>query len=82
MERSRRRRSADEPTAAALAAIMREWPAIAAELAVVDAEIAIALSDGATSVIDARRLQNAQAAADAASRPQPARRPRRTRRTA
>ena len=82
MERSRRRHGADEPTAAELAAIGREWPLIAAELAVVDAEIAIAVSDGVASDLDTRRLLNAQAAVDALRRPRPARRTRRARRTA
>jgi hypothetical protein len=82
MDGSRRRRTADEPTAAELTAIGREWPVIAAELAVVDAEVALANAEGAGTELDARRLLNAEAALDAVRRV-PVRRPgRRSKRTA
>jgi hypothetical protein len=49
------------PSAADLAAIDREWPLIEAELAVVDAEIAAALSGpGGPCPLDWRRVRRAQ----------------------
>jgi hypothetical protein len=75
------RKQRDEPTAAELAAIEREWPLIAAELAVVDAEVTIADADGEASELNMRRLRHAeQAVSHLAARP--VRRSRRTRRTA
>lgn len=52
-----------EPTAADLAAIDREWPLIAAELDVLDAEITMlyALDHGGPSPLDWRRLRRAEA---------------------
>jgi hypothetical protein len=82
MQNHRGRRTADEPTPAELAAIEREWPLIAAELAVVDAEVVLADAEGEASELDARRLANAQATVDALSRTRPVRRSRHNRRTA
>jgi Family of unknown function (DUF6284) len=64
------RKQRDEPTAAELAAIEREWPLIAAELAVVDAEVTIADADGQPTELDVRRLRHAEAAvSELAARP-------------
>ena len=52
-------RPVDEPSAAELTAIEREWPLIAAELAVVDAEVAIAAAGDAVTKLDWRRLRHA-----------------------
>ena len=66
----------DEPSPGALAAIEAEWPLIAAELAVLDAEIALinAADHGGPSPLDWRRLRRAEArvtrvAAELAARP-------------
>lgn len=55
-----RRTHQAEPTAADLAAIEAEWPAIVADLDVLDAEISI-LSTKRPSDLDWRRLRRAQA---------------------
>lgn len=66
----------EEPSARDLAAIEAEWPLIAAELAVLDAEIALinAADQGGPSPLDWRRLRRAEArvtrvAAELAARP-------------
>ncbi|MEV7229688.1 DUF6284 family protein [Polymorphospora sp. NPDC051019] len=53
----------DGPTAADLAAIEAEWPLIAAELDLVDAEIAhiYATDRGGPTVLDWRRVRRAEA---------------------
>ncbi|GIM87950.1 DUF6284 family protein [Salinispora arenicola] len=63
------------PTAAELAAIDVEWPLIAAELDVLDAEIALIYADdhGGPTALDWRRLRRAESrltrtAADLATR--------------
>ena len=65
-----------EPTADDLAAIEDEWPRIAAEIDLVDAEIAYinAADHGGPTVLDWRRLRRAEArvtrvAAELAARP-------------
>ncbi|MEU7930851.1 DUF6284 family protein [Micromonospora echinofusca] len=52
-----------EPTAADLAAIDTEWPLIAAELDVLDAEITLIYAEdhGGPTVLDWRRLRRAEA---------------------
>ncbi|MGC5659818.1 DUF6284 family protein [Micromonospora sp. WMMD723] len=52
-----------EPTAADLAAIEAEWPLIAAELDVLDAEITMlyAVDHGGPTALDWRRLRRAEA---------------------
>ncbi|MEU5949626.1 DUF6284 family protein [Micromonospora sp. NPDC047465] len=52
-----------EPTAADLAAIDMEWPLIAAELDVLDAEITMLYAEdhGGPTVLDWRRLRRAEA---------------------
>ncbi|MFG1941278.1 DUF6284 family protein [Micromonospora tulbaghiae] len=69
---------AAEPTAADLAAIETEWPLIAAELDVLDAEITMLYAEdhGGPTVLDWRRLRRAEArvtraAADMAARTDP-----------
>ncbi|MFI7247264.1 DUF6284 family protein [Micromonospora chalcea] len=69
---------AAEPTAADLAAIETEWPLIAAELDVLDAEITMLYAEdhGGPSPLDWRRLRRAEArvtraAADMAARTDP-----------
>ena len=69
---------ATEPTAADLAAIETEWPLIAAELDVLDAEITMLYAEdhGGPTVLDWRRLRRAEArvtraAADLAARTDP-----------
>ncbi|MBL6277510.1 hypothetical protein JMF97_15225 [Micromonospora fiedleri] len=64
-----------EPTAADLAAIDAEWPLIAAELDVLDAQITLLYAEdhGGPTVLDWRRLRRAEsrvtrAAADLATR--------------
>ncbi|WP_435587146.1 DUF6284 family protein [Micromonospora aurantiaca (nom. illeg.)] len=54
---------AAEPTAADLAAIESEWPLIAAELDVLDAEITMLYAEdhGGPTVLDWRRLRRAEA---------------------
>ena len=53
----------DEPSASELDAIEAEWPLIAADLDVLDAEIAIinAADRGGPTVLDWRRLRRAEA---------------------
>ncbi len=60
-----------EPTARELAAIEREWPLIAADLAVLDAEITILAVDGEVTDLAWRRLAHAHTQARTA-RPLPA----------
>ncbi|WP_409073526.1 DUF6284 family protein [Micromonospora chalcea] len=69
---------ATEPTAAALAAIESEWPLIAAELDVLDAEITMLYAEdhGGPTALDWRRLRRAEArvtraAADLSTRTDP-----------
>ncbi|WP_083933555.1 DUF6284 family protein [Kribbella catacumbae] len=50
----------DEPTAADLAAIEREWPLIAAELDLLDAEISLLGLSGFVSAMDHRRVRRAK----------------------
>ncbi|GAA2717960.1 DUF6284 family protein [Micromonospora olivasterospora] len=52
-----------EPTAADLAAIEAEWPLIAAELDLLDAEIRLIYAEdhGGPTVLDWRRLRRAEA---------------------
>ncbi len=54
---------ADEPTRAELAAIEAEWPRIAAEMDLLDAEIAMlyAADRGGPTPLDWRRLRRAEA---------------------
>ncbi|ABP52556.1 DUF6284 family protein [Salinispora tropica] len=54
---------ATEPTAADLAAIEREWPLIAAELDLLDAEITLLYAEdrGSPTEFDWRRLRRAEA---------------------
>ncbi|MEV0944555.1 DUF6284 family protein [Micromonospora wenchangensis] len=68
----------DEPTATDLAAIDNEWPLIAAELDVLDAEITMlyAIDHGGPTALDWRRLRRAEArvtraAADLTTRTDP-----------
>jgi hypothetical protein len=49
-----------EPTAAGLAAIEREWPLIAAELDLVDAEVTALCAGERLSELDRRRLRRAE----------------------
>lgn len=49
-----------EPSMADLAAIEREWPLIAAELALLDAEVAALQVEGGFSALDWRRLRRAE----------------------
>ncbi len=60
----RKRLAHTEPTTAELAAIDAEWPLIAAEMDVLDAEITImcAADRGGPSPMDWRRLRRAEAA--------------------
>ena len=69
---------ATEPTAADLASIGTEWPLIAAELDVLDAEITMLYAEdhGGPTVLDWRRLRRAEArvtraAADRTARTDP-----------
>lgn len=69
---------ATEPTAADLAAIDTEWPLIAAELDVLDAEITMLYAEdhGGPTALDWRRLRRAEArvtrtAADLTTRTNP-----------
>lgn len=48
------------PSAAALAEIEREWPFIAAELDLLDAEIAVLSAEGRVSALDRRRVRRAE----------------------
>jgi Family of unknown function (DUF6284) len=60
---SKLHRIADEPSAAELDAIEVEWPLIAAELDVLDAEIHLIYADdhGGPTTLDWRRLRRAEA---------------------
>ncbi|WFE27810.1 DUF6284 family protein [Solwaraspora sp. WMMD791] len=49
-----------DPSPEDLAAIEAEWPLIAAELDLVDAEIAALAAGGGPSVLDRRRLRRAE----------------------
>ncbi|WP_112248099.1 DUF6284 family protein [Kribbella monticola] len=49
----------EEPSAAELAAIEREWPLIAAELDLLDAQIALINAGPNASVLDGRRVRRA-----------------------
>lgn len=49
-----------EPTTAELAEIEREWPLIAAELDLLDAEIAVLSAEGRASKLDRRRVRRAE----------------------
>jgi hypothetical protein len=49
-----------EPRARDLAAIEREWPLIAADLAVLDAEIEVLTADGPVPELTRRRLARAR----------------------
>ncbi|MEU5724680.1 DUF6284 family protein [Micromonospora sp. NPDC047738] len=67
-----------EPTTADLAAIDREWPLIAAELDLLDAEITLIYAEdhGGPTALDWRRLRRAEArvtraAAELAAHPTP-----------
>jgi hypothetical protein len=48
------------PTPIDLQAIEAEWPVIAAELDLLDAEIALLMADGHASVLDHRRIRRAE----------------------
>lgn len=50
----------EEPSAADLAAIEQEWPLIAAELDLLDAEIAVLSTEGRVSALDRRRVRRAE----------------------
>jgi Family of unknown function (DUF6284) len=50
----------EEPPSAELAEIEREWPLIAAELDLLDAEIAAVTAGGSASVLDRRRVRRAE----------------------
>jgi hypothetical protein len=50
----------EEPSAAELAEIEREWPLIAAELDLLDAEIAALSAEGRVSKLDRRRMRRAE----------------------
>lgn len=52
--------SSEEPTAADLAAIETEWPLIAAQLDVLNAEIAVLSAGPHVSVLDRRRVRRAE----------------------
>ncbi|GAA1566734.1 hypothetical protein GCM10009789_20290 [Kribbella sancticallisti] len=58
----------EEPTAAELAAIELEWPLIAAELDLLDAEISRITAGPAASPLDRRRIRRAQRRVLAVSR--------------
>lgn len=49
-----------EPSAAELAAIEREWPLIDADLSLLDAEIRVLSAHGGPSPLDWRRLRRAE----------------------
>ena len=51
--------SGEEPTPADMAAIEREWPVIAAELDLLDAEIAELIAGPNASALDRRRVRRA-----------------------
>ena len=50
----------DEPTPADLAGIEREWPLLAAELELLDAEISFINAGPAASELDRRRIRRAE----------------------
>ena len=52
--------SGEEPTTAELAAIELEWPLIAAELDLLDAQISLINSGPEASVLDRRRVRRAE----------------------
>jgi hypothetical protein len=52
--------ASEEPTAADLATIEREWPLIAAELDLLDAQIAYLNVGPSPSVLDRRRVRRAE----------------------
>jgi hypothetical protein len=52
--------SSEDPTPADLAAIEREWPLIAAELDLLDAEISYVNAGPAASTLDRRRIRRAE----------------------
>jgi hypothetical protein len=52
--------SGEEPTAADLAGIEQEWPLIAAELDLLDAQIAFINAGPYASVLDRRRVRRAE----------------------
>lgn len=52
--------SGEDPTPADLAAIEREWPLIAAELELLDAETAFYNAGPEASVLDRRRVRRAE----------------------
>jgi hypothetical protein len=56
------------PSAAELAEIEQEWPLIAAELELLDAEISCITAGPAASVLDRRRIRRAQRKVLAAGR--------------
>ncbi|MFG1815791.1 DUF6284 family protein [Kribbella sp. NPDC049174] len=58
----------EEPTAAELATIEQEWPLIAAELDLLEAEISCITAGPAASVLDRRRVRRAQRRVLAAGR--------------
>jgi hypothetical protein len=50
----------EDPSAAELAAIEQEWPLIAAELDLLDTEIALITAGPLASVLDRRRVRRAE----------------------
>lgn len=52
--------SSEDPSPADLAAIEREWPLIAAELDLLDAEISYVNAGPAASTLDRRRVRRAE----------------------
>lgn len=60
--------SDEEPTQAELAAIEQEWPLIAAELELLEAEISPIVAGQAPTVLDRRRIRRAQRRVLAAGR--------------
>ena len=52
--------SDEEPSAAQLAAIEAEWPLIAAELDLLDAQIAVLNADHGATALDWRRVRRAE----------------------
>ncbi|GAB3814525.1 DUF6284 family protein [Kribbella italica] len=58
----------EDPSAADLAEIEQEWPLIAAELDLLDAEIAYITAGPAASVLDRRRVRRAERRVLAVSR--------------
>jgi hypothetical protein len=52
--------SSEDPTAAELAEIEQEWPLIAAELDLLDAEISFINAGSAASTLDRRRIRRAE----------------------